>query len=328
MWASSPYSKAEIAYLMEHNEINVGIDTSSSQLDIYVRPTGQFFSVSNDKEGIKNAINQIRALKPTRILIESTGRLEMDFVCAAHKFDLPIVICNPAQIRNFAKSSGRIAKTDKLDAMDIAHFGEALKPPLSSIKPEKLREISDLLAVRSQCLEMSTMQKNRLKRMPKSVHDPIQQILKAIKVELSKIDKQLDKLVNCIAEWRQKRDLLLSAKGVGNVLAYTLMSELPELGKLNRKEIAALVGIAPMNRDSGRFQGKRYIRGGRHRVRTVLFVSMMSAIQCHPKLKPMYQRMVAAGKPKKVAIVACMRKQLTILNTMVKNNTYWDANMA
>ncbi|WP_460806094.1 transposase, partial [Microbulbifer agarilyticus] len=178
------------------------------------------------------------------------------------------------------------------------------------------------------CLEMSTMQKNRLKRMPSSVHDPIRQILTAIKTELSKIDKQLDKLISSVTEWKEKRDLLLSAKGVGNVVAYTLMSELPELGRLNRKEIAALVGIAPMNRDSGRFQGKRFIRGGRHRVRTVLFVSMMSAIQCHPKLKPMYERMVAAGKPKKVAIIACMRKQLTILNTMVKNNTHWDEKMA
>ncbi|MBY6189336.1 IS110 family transposase [Microbulbifer agarilyticus] len=313
---------------MQYQEINVGIDTSSTQLDIYVRPTGQFFSVKNDKEGIKQAINEILALKPSRVLIESTGRLEMDFVCAADGCKLPIVVCNPAQIRNFAKSSGRIAKTDKLDAMDIAHFGEAMKPEPTVIKPEKLREISDLLAVRGQCLEMSTMQKNRLKRMPKSVHDPIRQILNAIKAELLKIDKQLDKLISSVTEWKEKRDLLLSAKGVGNVVAYTLMSELPELGKLNRKEIAALVGIAPMNRDSGRYQGKRFIRGGRHRVRTVLFVSMMSAIQSHPKLKPMYERMVAAGKPKKVAIVACMRKQLTILNTMVKNNTHWDEKMA
>ncbi|USD22791.1 IS110 family transposase [Microbulbifer variabilis] len=313
---------------MEPQEINVGIDTSSIQLDIYVRPTGQFFSVTNNKEGIKDAIKQLQPLKPQRVLIESTGRLELESVCAAHKAGLPIVVCNPSQVRNFAKSAGRLAKTDKLDAIDIAHFGEAMKPRLSSIKPEKLRNISDLLTVRNQCLEMSTMQKNRLKRMPKPVHKPIQAILKAIKKELEGVDKQLDKLVNSVAEWRQKRDLLLSARGVGNVLAYTLMSELPELGKLNRKEIAALVGIAPMNRDSGSFQGKRYIRGGRHRIRTVLFVSMMSAIQCHPKLKPMYERLVAAGKPKKVALIACMRKQLTILNTMVKNNTYWDEKVA
>ena len=308
---------------MNNLEINVGIDTSSKQLDIYVRPEGHFFSVSNDTQGIKDAVKQIQSFKPTRVLIESTGRLELAFVCDAHKAGLPLVVCNPGQVRQFAKAAGRIAKTDKLDAQDIAHFGEAMKPGLSSIKPDKLRAISDLLAVRSQCLEMSTMQKNRLKRMPASVHKPIQNILKTIN-----IDKKLDKLIDTIAEWRQKRDLLLSAKGVGKVLAYTLMSELPESGSLNRKQIAALVGIAPMNRDSGSFEGKRYIRGGRHKVRTVLFVSMMSTIQCHPKIKPMYERMVSSGKPKKVALIACMRKQLTILNTMVKNNTYWDEKMA
>lgn len=156
---------------MDTQEINVGIDTSAKQLDIYVRPTGHFFSVSNDKIGIKEAVKSLQKLKPTRVLIESTGRLELEFVCAAHKAGLPIVVCNPSHIRHFAKSAGRMAKTDKLDAMDIAHFGEAMKPQLSSIKPEKLRVISDLLVVRSQCLEMSTMQKNRLKRMPKSVHN-------------------------------------------------------------------------------------------------------------------------------------------------------------
>ncbi len=313
---------------MNNPEINVGIDTSSQQLDIYVRPTGQFFSVDNDPAGIKEAVKQLQSLKPTRVLIESTGRLELEFVCNAHKAGLPVVICNPGQVRHFAKAAGRIAKTDELDAHDIAHFGEVMKPQLSSIKPEKLRAVSDLLTVRSQCLDISTMQKNRLKPMPKTVHKPIQAILKTIKKEIETIDKQLDKLVDSIAEWRQKRDLLLSAKGVGKVVAYTLTSELPELGALNRKEIAALVGLAPMNRDSGNFEGKRFIRGGRHKVRTVLFISMMSAIQCHPKLKPMYQRLTAAGKPKKVALIACMRKQLTILNTMVRNNAYWDEKIA
>lgn len=328
MWASSPNSKAEIAYLMESLEINVGIDTSSNQLDIYVNPTDQFFQVSNDEEGIKTAVTRLNKIKPTRVLIESTGRLELGFVCAAHKANLPLVVCNPAQVRLFAKSIGRLAKTDKLDAQDIARFGEATKPPLSSIKPDTLREISDLLVVRSQCLALSTMQKNRLTRMPKTVHKLIKAILKSIQKELAGIDQKLDRLIDSVSEWREKRDLLLSAKGVGNVLAYTLMSELPELGTLNRKEIAALVGVAPMNRDSGRYEGKRFIRGGRSKVRTVLFVSMMSAIQCHPKLKPMYERMVAAGKPKKVALVACMRKQLTILNAMVKTNTYWNDKLA
>ena len=307
--------------------INVGIDTSQDQLDIYVRPQGDYFSHPNTPAGARAAVKAVRAYKPDRVTIESTGRLEFEFILAAHKAKLPVAVCNLGNARDFAKSIGRTAKTDKLDAMDIAHFGEATKPRFHVLKPEKLRLISDLLAVRSQCLEMSTMQKNRLKRMPKSVHAPIKAVLKEIVKQIEGIDKKIDKLATEVPEWKAQRDLLMSAKGVGKVLAYTLMSELPELGSASNKEIAALVGVAPMNRDSGKYQGKRFIRGGRHKVRTVLFVSMLSAIQCHPKLKPMYERMVAAGKPKKLAIVACMRKQLVILNTMVRNGTHWDPEM-
>lgn len=311
----------------DHNEINIGIDASQPRLDIHVRPVGTFQSFENNPEGIRRAIRFIKPFKPTRVLIEATGRLEMAFFCAAHKAGLPVCVCNPIQVRKFAQATGRMAKTDKLDAEDIAYFGEALKPKLTDLKPEKLRLLSDLLTVRSQCLDMSTMQKNRLQRMPKTVQKPIRNILKKIAQEISGIDQQLDQLIAEIPQWQERVNQLTSNKGVGKVLAYTLLSELPELGRLNRRQIAALVGIAPMNRDSGRHKGKRYIRGGRHKVRTVLFVSMMSAIQCHPKIKPVYERLVAAGKPKKVAIVACMRKQLTILNTMVKNGTYWDENM-
>lgn len=312
---------------IDHSETNIGIDTSQSALDVFVRPGGHFHSFENTPDGIKAAIRFIKPFKPTRVLIEATGRLEMGFFCAADKARLPVCVCNPVQVRQFAKATGRMAKTDKLDAKDIAHFGEALKPDLTQLKPEKLRHISDLLTVRGQCLAMSTMQKNRLQRMPRSVHKPINNLLKAIQKEIGSIDRQLDKLICEIPQWQAQVDQLTSAKGVGKVLAYTLISELPELGHLNRKQIAALVGIAPMNRDSGSYEGKRFIRGGRHKVRTVLFVSMMSAIQCHPKLKPAYDRMVASGKPKKVAIVACMRRQLIILNTMVRNGTMWDENM-
>jgi transposase len=312
----------------DQTEINIGIDTSASQLDVFVRPIGDTFSYPNTEQGIKTLVKQLRAYKPDRVLIEATGRLEMAFVVAANRANLPVVVCNPGQVRQFAKAAGRVAKTDALDAQDIAHFGEALKPRITVLKPEKLRKISDLLTVRSQCLELSTMQKNRLTRMPKSVHAPIKRILKSIQKEVAQIDQKLDQLMDEVAEWKEMRDLLMSAKGVGKVLAYTLLSELPELGRLNRKEIAALVGVAPMNKDSGNYEGKRSIRGGRSKVRSVLFVSMMSAIQCHPKLKPMYEKMVAAGKPKKVALVACMRKQLIILNTMMKNGTHWDPDMA
>lgn len=311
-----------------HAEINIGIDTSQSQLDIYVRPVGDYFSVENSPKGAKEAACRLRSYQPTRVLIEATGRLEMHFVCAAHKARLPVVVCNAGQVRQFAKASGRLAKTDKLDAQDIAHFGEALRPALTELKPEKLRQISDLITVRSQCLDMSTMQKNRLLRMPKPVQQPIQRILNAIQKEIARIDQQLDKLVEAIPQWRNQRDLLMSAKGVGKVVAYTLMSELPELGQLNRKKIAALAGVAPINRDSGNYRGKRRIHGGRSKVRTVLYVSMLSAIQYDPKIKSTYERLVSAGKPKKVAIVACMRKQLTILNTMMKNGTHWDKKLA
>lgn len=312
----------------DHNEINIGIDASQPRLDIHVRPVGAFQSFENNPEGIRRAVRFIKSFKPTRVLIEATGRLEMAFFCAAHKAGLPVCVCNPIRIRKFAQSIGRMAKTDKIDAEDIAYFGEALKPRLTDLKPAKLRLLSDLLTVRCQCLDMSTMQKNRLQRMPKTVQKPIRNILEKITREIACIDRQLDELIAEIPQWQERVNQLTSAKAVGKVVAYTLLSELPELGRLNRKQIAALVGIAPMNRDSGRYKGKRFIRGGRHKVRTVLFVSMMSAIQCHPKIKPMYERLVAAGKPKKVAMVACMRKQLTILNTMVKNGTYWDENMA
>tara|TARA_R110002096_G_C14478244_1_gene713635 strand:+ start:144 stop:1094 length:951 start_codon:yes stop_codon:yes gene_type:complete len=314
--------------IQDHNQINVGIDTGQAMLDVYVRPLGEFQSFDNNPEGIRTAIRFIRKFKPDRVLIEATGRLEMAFFCAAHKVGLPVCVCNPIQVRRFAQSMGRLAKTDKLDSQDIAYYGETAKPDPTDLKPEKLRLLSDLLAVRSQCLDMSTMQKNRLQRMPKTVHKPIRNILKAIAKEIASIDQQLDKIVAEIPHYQERVDQLISVKAVGKVLAYTLLSELPELGQLNRKEIAALVGVAPINRDSGKHKGKRKIRGGRHKIRTVLFVSMLSAIQCHPTIKPMYQRLVAAGKPKKVAIVACMRKQLIILNTMVRNGTMWGENMA
>jgi transposase len=209
----------------------------------------------------------------------------MNFVCAAHEVGLPVVVCNAGQVRQFARSTGRLAKTDRLDAPDIAHFGEALHPALTLLKLQKLREISDFITVRRQFLNMSTMQKHRLLRMPKKVQPPIQRILKAIQKEIERIDQKLDKQVDALPQWREQRDLLMSAKGVGKVVAYTLMSELPEPGKLNRKEIASLVGVAPMNRDSGSYRGKRRVSGGRSKVRTVLYMSMWSTIQYDPKVQ-------------------------------------------
>lgn len=331
MWASSPNRKSEKPYLMNshsQNEINIGIDVSQSSLDVFVRPLGLRLQCDNQAPAIRRLVKQLKNYHPTRVIIESTGRLEMAFVCAASQAGLPLVVSDPFRVRQFARATGRSAKTDQLDAEDIAHFGEALKPALTRVKPRVLREIGDLIAVRRQLIDMRTMQLNRLKRMPKHVHQPIRAVLKSIDTQCKQVDAKLTKLIDAVPEWQQKRDVLLSAHSIGDVVATTLLSDLPELGQLNRKQIAALVGIAPMNHDSGALQGKRKIQGGRKNVRTALYLSTMTAIQHHPTLKPMYQRLVAAGKPKKVAIVACMRKHLSILNAMVKNGTHWDPDFA
>jgi len=310
------------------NEINVGIDTSKTQLDLYVRPMGQFFSVENTTAGAREAIRELKKIQPTRIIIEATGRLELPFVVAAQKAGLSVTIANPLHIRKFAGAIGQLAKTDRLDARIIAHFGDAVKPEPTVLKPEKVCLISDLLARRSQLLEMSTMEKNRLSILPKALHASLNRHLKQLVTEVKKIEKQLDLLINQTPEWQEKKDLLMSVNGVGKILTYTVLSDLPELGLLNRKQIASLVGVAPMNRESGNYKGKRRIRGGRARVRTVLFMATLSAIRSNPKLKRKYLALQDAGKPKKVALVACMRKMLTILNVMMKTGQHWDPKLA
>jgi len=314
--------------MINSQEISVGVDTGKSQLDVYIRPFDQSFSVDNTALGVKDAIKRLKALQPTRIVIEATGRLELPFVLAAQKANLPVSIANPRHVRRFADALGQMAKTDRLDAQLIAHFGEALKPEPTELKPEEARLISDLLARRSQLLEISTMEKNRLSILPKVLHAGLKRHLKHLQTEISKIEDQLDKLIEVTPEWQQKRDLLLSVNGVGKILTYTLLSDLPELGQLNRKEIASLVGVAPMNKDSGTYNGKRRIRGGRARVRTVLFMAIMSAVQSNPVLKAKYQQLKAAGKPPKVALIACMRKLLTILNVMMKTGEHWKPQIA
>jgi len=309
-------------------EINVGIDTSKTQLDIFIRPVGEFFSVENNAQGIKEALKRIKPYKPTRIVIEATGRLELPFACAAAKAKLPIVVANALKVHKFAASTGQLAKTDKLDAQVIAYYGEALKPRITEIKADNIQRISDLLVRRSQLIDMRTMEKNRKSIMSSEIKCSTQRLIKSLQKEIDWVEKTLDKLIEDTPNWSNTLKILLSVKGVGKVLAYTLLSDLPELGQLNRKEVAALVGVAPMNRESGAYRGKRRIRGGRARIRTVLYMAMMSTIQSNSKFKREYHALVAKGKPKKVAIVACMRKMITILNTMVKNGTTWDEKLA
>lgn len=309
-------------------EINVGVDTGKAQLDFYVRPLDQAFSVPNTAAGIRDALQQLKKVNPTRIVIEATGRLELPFAIAAQKTKLVICIINPLHMRRFASAAGKLAKTDQLDARIIARFGEAMQPEPTEIKPKNVRLISDLVARRSQLLDMSTMEKNRLSILPKALHASLNRHLKQLQAEVKKIEVLLDKHIEQTPEWQEKRDLLMSVNGVGKVLAYTLLSDLPELGQLNRKAIAALVGVAPMNRESGDYKGKRHIRGGRARVRKVLFMAIMSAMQSNPKLKRQYTALKAAGKPSKVAMVACMRKLITILNVMVKTGQHWNPELA
>lgn len=309
-------------------ETSVGIDTGKIYLDIYIRPLGKHLRVENNAKGIKEAIKFIKAHKPTRVVIEATGRLELPFACAAFKAKLPIVIANSYQVHQFIASTGQKAKTDKLDAQMIAYYGEAIKPRLSEIKADNVQRISDLLSRRSQLIDMRTMEKNRDSIMSKEIKRSNQRLIKGLNKEITWVEETLDKLIEETPDWNDTLKILLSVKGVGKILAYTLLSDLPELGQLNRKEIASLVGLAPMNRESGAYRGRRRIRGGRARIRTVLFMAMMSTIQSNPKFKREYHALVAKGKPKKVAIVACMRKMITILNTMVKKGEAWDETLA
>ena len=306
------------------NEINIGVDTGKTQLDIYIRPLDIFFSVSNDEKGIKKAITEIRKYKPTRIIIEATGRLEHAFIMACSKANLPFVVANPAHIKKFAGAIGRLAKTDKLDAQLIAHFGEAIKPPLSALKPENMQLMSDLLSRRRQLMTMQTMEKNRLQIMPKEITNSIKPMLTALKNQIEKIDNKLAKLIKECDEYKAKNDIIQSMPGVGNVVAFNLLSDMPELGYISNKQASALIGAAPINKESGIYEGRRMIRGGRPKIRTVMYMAMMSAIQCNPVFKATYQRLLAAGKPKKVAIIACVRKMIVILNSMVRDGVMWD----
>lgn len=310
------------------NEINVGVDTGKTQLDIYMRPLDIYFVVPNDEVGIKKAIKTIKKHKVTRIVIEATGRLEQPFIMACAKANLPFVIANPVRIKKFAGAINQQAKTDKLDAQLIAYYAEVMKPDLSQIKPEDIRLMSDLLSRRRQLMEMQTMEKNRLQIMPKEMTSSIKPVLTVIKNQLDKIDNKLQKLIDSRDEYKIKNDIIQSVPGVGKVVAFNLISEMPELGYINNKEASSLVGVAPFNRESGSYKGNRMIRGGRSQIRTAMYMAMMSAIQCNRTFKEYYQRLVAAGKPKKVAIIACIRKLVITLNSMVRDGVYWDPKMS
>ena len=304
--------------------INVGVDTGKSQLDIYIRPLDIYFTVPNTDKGITDAIKTIKKHKPQRVVIEATGRLEMPFIFACDKAKLPYVIANPLHVKRFAGAIGRRAKNDRLDAALIAHFGEAIQPKLTKLKSENIRLMSDLVTRRNQLLSMQTMEKNRQQILPQSLASSIKPILTALKNQIVKVEEKISKLIDTCPEYQAKNEILQSMPGIGKIASASIISNVPELGFITNKQASSLIGVAPITRESGRLRGKRMIQGGRAQVRTVLYMAMMSAIQCNPVFKATYERLLAAGKPKKVAIVACMRKMVVTLNSMLRDGAMWD----
>lgn len=306
----------------------VGIDISKARLDVHVRPSGTSTSVSYDAAGITALIGPLSEVPPTRIVVEATGGLERPRLRALVDAALPVIVVNPRQIRDFAKATGQLAKTDALDAQVLARFAEVIQPALRVLPDAQTQALAALLARCRQVLAMQRAEQNRLDRTPDRVRKRIAVHLRWLRAELARVDAELDDRIQHSSMWREREDLLQSVPGIGPVMSRTMLAELPELGLLNRKQIAALVGGAPFNRDSGRLRGHRTIWGGRAPVRTALDMAALVATRWNPVIRAFYQRLRTAGKAPKVALVAAMRKLLTILNAMVHHGTPWHPVMA
>lgn len=302
---------------------NVGIDVGSQQLDVFIHELGKYWTVENNSPGIRTLITQLRRYKLARVVVEATGGYERAFVEAAVERGLPVVVVQPMQIRQFAKAHGILAKTDKLDAAAIACFGAVIQPQPRALSPRNVRHFKDLLARKRQLDEMRTQEINRLHKAQRHVARSHRATIKLLDREIAWVNEKLAKGLASISEWQATYELISTVPGIGDGVAYTLLGELPELGTLTHRQIAALCGLAPFNRDSGAMRGRRRIRGGRAPIRTVLYMAMLSAIQHNPVMRNFYQHLVAQGKHKKVAITACMRKMITILNAMVRDNREW-----
>jgi transposase len=306
--------------------IVVGIDVSKDRLDVAVRPTGEVFVVGRDAEGLDSLIARLLPLAPAAVAVEATGGYETVVAASLAAAGLAVVVVNPAQIRAFAQALGRRAKTDPIDAGVIAHFVEATKPAIRPLPDEETRLLADLVARRRQIIAMIGAERQRQKRLPnKRLQKSIARLLAALQKELSSLESDIDETVRGSPAWRAKEDLLASVPGIGKVIARTLIAELPELGSLDRRQVAALVGLAPWTRQSGQWKGKSFIGGGRADVRTALFLGAMVAARHNPELKAFRDRLVAAGKPKLVALVATARKLLTILNAILRDRTPWQS---
>lgn len=312
---------------MSHSQVFIGIDVSKSRLDVAIRPNQVFFSVANNDAGIPELVQRCVELHPVSIVLEATGGYEKMAAMALGAAGLPVRVINPRQARDFAKAMGKLAKTDKVDAASLAHFAQLLDPLPHPLATTEQEELSSLTIRRRQLVEMITMEKNRKEHASPQILPQIQCHVDWLTEELNKLESQINNFINTTLIWQGKLKILESVPGIGPVTLCTLLADLPELGLLDNKKIAALVGVAPFNHDSGNFKGRRRIKGGRKYVRDKLYMATLVASRYNPIIKEYYQRLLQAGKAKKVALVACMRKLLIIINTMVKNNTLWGQNL-
>lgn len=295
----------------------VGVDVSKKQLDI--NAADQQWSVPNDILGIDELVQRLMQMNVRMVVLESTGGLERPLMTELYAAGIPFSLVNPGRIREFAKSIGQLAKTDKIDARLLVHYGEAINPPITRLSSEAEQHLSALITRRRQVIDMLTQEKNRWDTCHPAARESLKRVMAIFEGEIADIDRQLSDLIHEIPEFREKAQLLQTVPGVGAVLAMTLLAEVPEIGMVDRKHIASLVGVAPFNKDSGRHRGKRFIKGGRAAVRSVLYMAALSAIRHNAIIRCFYNRLLDYGKPKKVAIVACMRKLLTILNAMIRS---------
>ena len=306
------------------NRVYTGIDVSAAHLDMAVFPTGEEGSFANDPKGIKSLTDRLVSMDPALVVLEATGGLELPVVGELAAAGVRVVVVNPRQVRDFARAIGKLAKTDALDAQVLARFGEAVKPPIRPLPDATLRELRALTTRRHQLMKMLTAERNRLRTASQRVQPQIKGHILWLKQEIKDLDKDLGDFIRSSPLWRTQGNLLRSAPGVGPVVSSVLLAELPELGTLNRYQISALVGVAPLNRDSGSLRGKRKVWGGRAAVRATLYMATLVATRHNPVIKAFYQRLLQAVKPKKVALTACMRKLLTILNVMMRDQRKWD----
>ena len=309
---------------MKEAPLFVGIDVSKDRLDVAVRPTGEAWQAHYNSRGVSDLVRRLEQLAPQLVVLEATGGMEMALAGELAASQLAIAVVNPRQVRDFARAAGKLAKTDALDAHALAHFAQAMRPASRPLPDAQSKELMALVARRRQLVEMITAEKNRLKAAARRIRPKVQEHISWLEESLEDLDRDLGEFIRSSPMWNGKDQLLRSTPGVGPVLSMTLLSDLPELGALNRGEIAALVGVAPFNRDSGALRGKRQVWGGRGRVRAALYMATLVATRYNPVLRSFYQRLCEAGKPKKVALTACMRKLLTILNVMVKHNRHWN----